>query len=229
MSTLPPNNTTFNRSNHYGVSVGYYSRTLFTFAHLTGNLDGTTIEGSGGDGIQYLIDTYPDYCHGSHSLPANYWLGGKSIRIKGSFLAMGAPEEEIGANTTLNLGFGIKETTTPTTYMLAYPDPQSRMDLELDGTPYCPVDFECTMTLTHPNTGSLSVWWTSGYFGWEKDNYNDTGENKAPRYTPVWLKNPYATGISTDYVTQPTKIIFNFYDSTVPYLFLRLLTIEELA
>jgi hypothetical protein len=240
-SGISKNNPTFNRSNESGLTPGYYSRTIFSCGgssigndnlHFPGDSD---INVNGGDGIQWLIDNYPDYCWGSHKFPSNYWLAGKSVRIKGNCLVYGYPEEEEGQYTQFNMSVGLIELGTNNIVTLANSFSSNRFPLTSgeEPVPLCPVDFEYIITCATPDYDGNAVWFASGYYHYNYTDYNTNGENGTENvYVPVCYRYPPSVGLyntSTDYIIQPTRILFNFYDSNIYYLYLTALTVEELA
>jgi hypothetical protein len=230
------NNPTFNKSNQNSpISVGYYSRTIFSCGGngiANQNLYGETgIIGSNDNGIQYLIDNYSNECHGYNEFPAYYWKAGKSVRIKGNCLVMGYPGEEAGQYTQFNMSVGLKESSDGGVAILANSAVNSIFPLT--GGDLCPVDFEYIITCATPDTySSTCCFFASGYYQYNYGQYNSSGTNtNSTVYTPVF-GNPGSIGISsisTAYTQNSTKILFNFYDSTIYYLYLTSLTLEELS
>lgn len=235
------NNPTFNKSNQNSpTSVGYYSRTIFSCGGngiANQNLHGETgIIGSNDNGIQYLIDNYSNECHGYNEFPAYYWKAGKSVRIKGNCLVYGYPEEEDGQYTQFNMSVGLKESSDGGVAILANSAVNSRfppVSVAAEEPPLCPVDFEYIITCATPDTYFDSCcFFASGYYQYNYGQYNSSGTNtNYTVYTPVF-GYPGSTGISsisTAYTQNSTKILFNFCDSTIYYLYLTSLTLEELS
>jgi hypothetical protein len=241
------NNPTFNRFSNYGPSIGYHTRTLFVYSGETGgntNLYGVSDMLDSKDGIQYLINNFSGSCHGYHHFPGGYWRRGKSVRLKGNCLVMGFPEEEAGQYTVFGMSVGLLSVSGSAPYPntpLAQSATTNKFPLTDGNDPpeLCPVDFEIIITCAQEEDGFSpegSRWFASGYYKYNygNDDFINGGNNTTNCYIPIVYndagqKNIYYGLSKADYIDKETIIMFNFYDSTVYYLYLTSLILEELA
>jgi len=244
------NNPTFNKNNNNGQFPGFYSRALFSYApyinipNLLGNNDSDWITDSTWNGIGDLLTNYSDTCHGSNILPAYYWCPGKTIRITGD-LSVNIPQQEF-INKTLNLRFGLIETSTPATTALAIQNNNNNHDLAFDAAASLynnvPIHFECTIMCAKIDEGQdpPCTFYANGFYYYDFTNYNSSGNNAGSKertlYVPVWKTGNGSTTLDQLYYTSATKIMMNFYGSLIGNgddgygaIYLSKLLIEELA
>lgn len=226
-----PNNSTFNRGNNNGLSQGFYSRTLFTWVISSSlpDLSGSetwTLE-TDGDGLQYLVNNYPSYCHGGFSFPAYYWVAGKTIRFKGTFFVRSDDN-----NQQFNMRFGLKEFNNDTVEWLAIQN-NDHNHIFLSGgiREYdTPVNFNCLLMCSAPDYDG--TWFTANGFYTYPLNTNQQDTNRNIAKVPVWTNgdgtNGVSKAVSTDHINYQTHLMMNCYGSNVSTIQLLNLTIEEL-
>jgi hypothetical protein len=227
-----PNNSTFNRGNNNGLSQGFYSRTLFTWVIPSSlpDLSGSetwTLE-TNGDGLQYLVNNYPSYCHGGFSFPAYYWVAGKTIRFKGTFFVRSTI-----ANQRFNMRFGLKEFNGNAVEWLAIQNNNNDHTFLSGGTRAydTPVNFNCLLMCSNLDSDG-SAWFTANGFYTYPLNTNQQDPNRNIAKVPVWTNGSGTNGVSndvaTDYINYQTHLMMNCYNSDVLSIQLLNLTIEEL-
>jgi hypothetical protein len=219
-----PNNPTFNKSKNGGISKGYYSRVLFSYCPYVSppNFAGGGNWTSNADfnGLDNLLQTYPYYCHGNPTLPANYWESGKTLRIKGTLWIKKAK--------ILNMRFGIYDLDNNDAYWLAIQNNNNSHNFSNNADEIIPIEFEVHLQCQDSSNGTFSAQGLYQYNG-DLPQVPNIGGNilNVYIYVPIWngTKTASTLGI-TPYQTIPT---FNFYGSTGDYLYLSRLIIEELA
>ena len=247
------NNPTFNKNNNNGQFPGFYSRALFSYApyidipNLLGDNNSDWITDPEWNGIGDLLTGADNKaCHGSNILPAYYWCPGKTIRVTGD-LSVNIPlQEGLAQNKTLNLRFGLIETSTPATTVLAIQNNNNNHDLQFNvaASSYnnVPIHFECTIMCAKIDNGQdpPCTFSANGFYYYDYTNYNSSGENDGGKgrtlYVPIWNSSNGSTTLYQEYYTSSTKIMMNFYDSLIGNgedgygaIYLSKLLIEELA
>jgi len=253
------NNPTFNKKNNTSNRFfpGFYSRALFSYApygdetivpNLLGTNNSDWVTDSAWDGIGDLLGSGTRVaCHGSNILPAYYWRPGKIIKITGD-LSVNIPlQEGLIQNKILNLRFGLTETNTPTSTALAIQNGDNNHILAFNvagigaqSYNYAPIHFECTIMCAKIDLGQdpPCIFYGNGFYYYDFTNYNSSGENfnKSSVYVPVWTDGNGSTNLGNAYYIHETKIMMNFYGSTIGNvndgygaIFLSKLLIEELA
>lgn len=231
MPSAPLNNPTFNKTSKGEISKGYYSRVLFTYCPYTNSTNFAASENwvasENFNGVNDLLSTYPQYCHGNPSLHPGFWRSGKTIRLRGTLLA-----NREGRARILNMRFGLFDMTNNGNTWLAIQNAGGDHYLVSGIFDLIPIEFEVHMQ-SQDGSGLFSA---QGYYkscGNIPDVFLIGGAILDTfSYTPVWSGNQYCTSITWDgisignFTTMPS---FNFYGSNIPNLYLSRLIIEELA
>jgi len=234
------NNPTFNRvvDRAYGeskISKGFYSRTIFSYTNQysspleLGAVDENEWTDSiDGRGLKFLSNNRPDYCHGYFEIPPYYWLPGKTIRFKGTFLVETADPE-----TTFNMRFGLRENQNGTTEWLAIQNNDNNHIFALGNITeeFIPVSFHCLLMCGYLNYDD-KIWFTANGF-YRYHRFGD-GQDKGTVViqVPMWTYgvnyNGITRGLSLDFYNYDTEFAMNCFGTTAKYVQLQNLTIEEL-
>lgn len=232
MPAAPKNsNPTFNKTNANGITVGYHSRTVFSYATDApiDLLDTIMVNDSETDGIQFLIDNSgANDSHGTHIIPAYYWRPGKTFRVSGTIIANNISGE--GGDEYLNMRFGLApgDGVISIQWLAIQNNDYNHQFAETEGPlpVYFSCDIYCSKILSDDSDANFGA---SGYYQYNYSNYNSIGENGGSSYVPVYREAGIYTGMEETYINQST-IMFNLFGTNISNSAkITQLLIEELA
>jgi hypothetical protein len=219
------NYPTFIRRTTEGASPGYETREIFSYTGNDINLAGSGLTNGANtlDGIRWLIDNFPDSCHGGNEFYGNAWKSGKTIRIKGEFQMLANAS---GTSRNLNMHLTFYIGTAP--YVIASTN-NNHLHITQRNV-LTSVQFEIFFSCLNFDNGLGYAYFTG--WGIYKYNFVNSDSGRLSKVlVPVWSSSNPVSFIK-DSLAQTTKIGWNLYSATgivVDELYLRYLTIEELA
>jgi hypothetical protein len=230
-----PNNPTFNRFNQQssGSSLGYYSRTMFSFVGETNNLtaslwttSSTGITTTNCNGISNLTSSYSSNSWGSHIVPAYYWRDGKVVRLKGTFYVTSSATTQ-----TFNMRFGLgwlsagNETTD-------WYGIQNNNNNHTIAQSEMIVNFENIIACSVAQSGSYSVFVSNGFYSETQEGNEESANKRRSTWTSIWnnTNQGFLTSSYGDIYPIETYLAMNLAGTNITgSIKLLHLSIEELA
>jgi hypothetical protein len=168
------------------------------------------------------------------NFPSDYWKTGKAVRIKGAFFVPGASD-----GNSLNMRLRIQNVDTNTDYDLAYTNNNAaggqnhimtfKTESYESNGPY--VNFEYTyssVTVCGNDVDDQNIQYlkADGYFQYDNGNVTNL-YNDEVRFVPVYDSN-YYYDITGGNSPNATRIMIDFFKTSVPSILLSYITVEEL-
>jgi hypothetical protein len=219
-------------------TVGFKTRLIFTYNEEPGsayNLTGTSwTTNQYYDGVSDLYTLYPQSCTGRPVFPGNFWIPGKNVRVKGSFVGgNGSGPKPSALNCSLGMQFFSGQTPilgVQYDRAVGLSGGASHRFANGQNVSNTLVNFEMVIGYDYVQTLiNKPTFFGRGFYEYSYSFNTTQDSNTEIGYVPVYSSN-YAqgAGIFPSNLEEESTTIFNFYSSTSSVIRMKSLTIEEL-